>query len=247
MNRKNEIIKTKAYKNSKWHRALGAREIAQKIWGELKVTDSFLYLYRRFGTPSYDTNDEYKITYDYRFWYQGLYFCICGTTPDFVYLDCYFSNKFFLLQRNRYREDVRSVFEKALRENVLCWPWACGFSQISDSLTKSQLKAYNAKFDEEARMFFNEEDYNWLNSKQKEELNDEDATKCMNLMDGFYKHLQGKFKKWAGNDRTIKTLFWSNPDLRYLPEVERIVKDFCREMLKPIPIRDCDINIKGWR
>ena len=129
----------------------------------------------------------------------------------------------------------------------LCWPWATGFSQIADSLTKTQLKAYNAKFDEEARGFFREEDYNWLNSKQQEKLDGEDAERCMNLMDGFYKHLHGKFKKWTGNDNTIKTLFWSDPDLHYLPEVEQIVKDFCNEMLEVEPIRDCNINIRGWQ
>ncbi len=60
----NKIIKTKKHCPKTFKRAFGVREIAQGIWGELKVSDSFLYLYRRFGTPSYDTNDEYKIAYE---------------------------------------------------------------------------------------------------------------------------------------------------------------------------------------
>lgn len=247
MNKEN-VIKIKGNRKVRnFHRAFGARDIAQKIWGELKVSDSFLYLYRRFGSPTFDTNDEYKISYDYRFFYKGLYFSICGTTPDFVYLDCFFPRKYSELQRNRYRKDVREVFEKALKNNILCWPWACGYSQIADSLTKNQLKAYNAKFDKEAHLYFSEEDYNWLDSKQQEKLDGEDAERCMNLMDGFYKHLQKIFKKWAGNNKKIKNLFWAHPDLRYLPEVEKIIKNFCKEMLKPMAIRDCNINIKGWR
>ena len=243
----NKIIKTKKRCPKTFKRAFGVREIAQGIWGELKVSDSFLYLYRRFGTPCYDTNDEYKIAYEYNFWYKGLYFVVNGSTPEFVYLDCYFPNKYFVLQRSRYRKDVRDIFDKALKEGILCWPWATGFSQIADSLTKTQLKAYNAKFDKEAYLYFSEEDYNWLDSKQQKKLDGEDAERCMNLMDGFYKHLHGKFKKWTENDNTIKTLFWSDPDLHYLPEVEQIVKDFCNEILEVEPIRDCNINIRGWQ
>ena len=244
---KEKIIKTKKHCPKTFKRAFGVREIAEKMWGELKVADSFLYLYRRFGTPCLDTNDEYKIAYEYNFWYKGLYFMVHGSTPEFVDLDCFFPNKYFLLQRSRYRKEVRSVFDKALKDGILCWPWASGFSQIADSLTKTQLKDYNAKFDEEARGFFSEEDYNWLDARQHEKLEGKDAARCVNLMEGFYKHLQEKFKKWAGNDKTIKETFWTHPDLRYLPEVEKIVKEFCKELLKYEPIRDCDINIRGWK
>ena len=96
----NKIVKTKKRCPKTFKRAFGVREIAQGIWGELKVSDSFLYLYRRFGTPCYDTNDEYKIAYEYNFWYKGLYFVVHGSTPEFVYLDCYFPNKYFVLQRS---------------------------------------------------------------------------------------------------------------------------------------------------
>lgn len=166
----NKIIKTKARCPKSFCQTWGVREIAQKIWGDLKVADSFLYLYRRFGAACLDTNDEYKISYEYAFWYKGLYFTICASTPDFVYLDCYYPKKYFLLQRSRYRKKVRSIFDRAVADGVLCWPWACGYSQIDNSLTKAQLKVYNAKFDEEARTFFNEEDYNWLSARQHENL-----------------------------------------------------------------------------
>ena len=242
-----KIIKTKARCPKTFARAFSVREIAEKIWGSLKVADSFLYLYCRFGTPCCDTRDEYKIAYEYSFWYKGLYFTVTGSTPEFVYLDCCIPKKYFLLQRSRYRKEVRSVFDKALKDDILCWPWANGFSQIADSLTKAQMKAYNAKFDEEARGFFSEEDYNWLDSRQHEKLEGEDAVRCINLMEGLYKHLQEKFKKWAGNDKSIKEMFWTQPDLRYLPEVEKIIKSFCRELLKTEPIRDRDINIQGWK
>lgn len=138
MNKNNEIIKTKALKCfNKWHHALAAREVAKKIWGDLKVAESFLYLYSRFGTPTYDTNDEYKISYEYNFKYKGLCFSLCGTTPDFVYLDCYMPNKYFLLQRVRYRKDVRELFDRAVKDSILVYPWASN-DDLMPSLTKHQ-------------------------------------------------------------------------------------------------------------
>ena len=246
----NKIIKTRARCPKTFEMAFGVHEIAKEIWGELKVADSFLYLYRRFGTPCLDTNDEYKIAYEYWFWYKDLYFELHGHTPEFVYLDAYFPKKYLHLQVKRYRADVRAEFERAYKDGVLCYPWNSGYSQISDSLTKLQHKRYSEKFDLEARGFFNETDYKWLCDycdKKEEDLLEEEEKRAMELMEPFYAHLFTKFKTWAGEDKAIRHLFWTQPDLRYLPEVEQIIKDFCKEMLEYEPIRDCDINIKGWR
>lgn len=245
-----KIIKTKARCPKSFEKALGVREIAEGIWGSLKVADSFLYLYRRFGTPCYDTRDEYKIAYEYNFWYKGLYFMVHGSTPENVYLDAYFPKKYLRLQISRYHADVRLVFEKAYKNGVLCYPWNCGFAQIRDSLTKKQQKLYDEKFDQEAKNFFEEESYDWLcqlSEKKENEVSDEDVKKWRCLMDGLYKVLFDKFKEWAGDDKKIRHLFYTQPDLRYLPEVEKIVRSFCRELLKTEPIRDCDINIQGWK
>lgn len=244
------IIKTKSECPKSYESAWGVREIAEKIWGQLKVADSFLYLYRRFGTPCYDTNSEYKIAYEYHFWYKGLYFMLHGHTPEFVYLDAYIPKKYLRLQIQRYNADVRQVFERAYKDGVLCYPWNCGFSQIDTSLTKGQHKRYLEMFDKEAMAFFPNEDYKWLCDycdKKEEEHSKEEQKKAYDLMEPFYTHLFTKFKSWAGDDKDIRHLFWTHQDLRYLPEVEKIVKDFCKNLLKTEPIRDCDINIRGWQ
>ena len=247
---KEKIIKTKKHCPKTFERAFGAREIAKEIWGELKVSDSFLYLYRRFGTPCLYTNDEYKIAYEYNFWYKGLYFMLHGHTPEFVYLDAYFPKKYLRLQIQRYHADVRPVFERAYKDGVLCYPWNCGFSQIGTSLTKEQHKRYSDMFDKEAMAFFSKEDYKWLCDycdRKEEDVTPEENKKASDLMEPFYSSLFTKFKAWAGDDKEIRHLFWTHPDLRYLPEVEKIVKEFCKELLKYEPIRDCDINIRGWK
>lgn len=241
-----EIIKTKALKNEKkWHPAYAARDIAKKIWGDLKVADSFLYLYQRFGCPTFDTNDEYKISYDYRFMYKGLYFCVTGTTPDFVYLDCYYPNKYFLLQRRRYRKDVRAIFEAAAKDGVLTYPWA-SYDDVMDSLTKSQQKQATKMFLEEVVTCLGEDNSHFLDGLT-EESSEEDKKKGYELHVRLWKYLADKFWKWVDDNESIKGMFLGKPDFRYLPEIEQIVTDFCNEMLQTKPIRDCDINIQGWK
>lgn len=243
---KTEIIKTKAVKNEKnWHPAYAARDIAKKIWGDLKVADSFLYLYRRFGCPTFDTNDEYKISYDYRFIYKGLYFCVTGTTPDFVYLDCYYPSKYFLLQRNRYRKDVRAIFEAAAKEGILVYPWAA-YEDIMPSLTKQQQKKFRTMFMDELTGYLGEDNSKFMGSINKESSK-EDKDKSITLHEKLWEYLADKFWKWVGDNESVKGMFKGNPDFRYLPEVEKIVTEFCNEMLQTKPIRDCDINIQGWK
>lgn len=246
MNKNNEIIKTKALKCfNKWHHALAAREVAKKIWGDLKVAESFLYLYSRFGTPTYDTNDEYKISYEYNFKYKGLCFSLCGTTPDFVYLDCYMPNKYFLLQRARYRKDVRELFDRAVKDSILVYPWASN-DDVMPSLTKHQQKLAMKIFLEELVGYLGGENSRFMENVT-EESSQEDKKRAFELHQKLWNYLAEKFWKWAEGDKKIYRMFKGSPDLHYLPEVEIIVKDFCRQMLHPMPIRDCNINIRGWQ
>lgn len=240
----NRIIKTNKRLPKSFSRVWGARDMAEKIWGELKVADSFLYLFRRFGTPCADTNDEYKISYEYKFWYMGLFFFVSGTTPEFVYLDCYMPKKYFILQRGRYRKDVRQIFDRAAKDGVLTYPWA-SYNDVMDSLTKKQQLLAQKMFEEEFVNVLGEENNRFVGSIT-ETSSKEDKKKAYELHEQLWKHLAEKFWKWAGEDKTIKATF-GRPDLHYLPEVEKIVKDFCKEMLKTEPIRDCDINIRGWQ
>lgn len=244
-----KIIKTKKRIPKSFQYAWGCREIAEKIWGDLKIADSFLYLYRRFGTPCADTGDEYKISYEYQFWYKGLFFVIGATTPEFVLLDCFFPKKYHHLQKERYDREVRSVFEAAYKDDVLCYPWSSGFFGIDQVLTKGQKKRYAQKFDRETRDFFDKETYDWLAmvSKNHDVISDEGMDRFLVLMNGFRKHLQNKFKRWAEGNSAINTLFYSVPDLRDLPEIKEIIEEFCRRMLETEPVRDCNINIRGWQ
>lgn len=239
------VIKTKKAPPKTYYYAWGCRKIAEKRWGNLKVADSFLYLYRRFGTPCADTNDEYKISYEYNFLYKGLYFIVCATTPEYVYLDCYMPKKYFVLQRNRYRKDVRLIFERAAKDSILTYPWA-SYNDVMDSLTKKQQEHAMKMFTNELVTVIGEENNKFMEGVT-DDSPEEDKKKVYDLYVQLWKHLADKFWKWARNDESIETLFNGDLDLRYLPEVKIIIEQFCKEMLKTKSIRDCDINIKGWQ
>lgn len=239
------VQKIKSYRQKAFHKAWGAREIAEGVLGDLKVADSFLYLYQRFGKPNLDSNDEYKISYEYKLKYQELVFTICATTPELVYVDCFMPGKFFRLQRNRYRKEVRKIFDRAAKDGILTYPWSCN-SDVMPSLTKKQQEQAMKMFMEELNGCLGEENKKFLD-KVSGGSSEEDKKKAYTLHEKLWKHLFEKFRKWAGDDKTIHATFWSQPDLRYLPEVEKIVRGFCNELLQTLPIRDCDINIKGWQ
>lgn len=248
--KKDVIVKTSRILDEKnWAPAMGVRDIAKEKLGDLKISESFLYLYLRFGAPTYDTKDEYKISYDYLLKYKGLVFSICGTTPEFVYLDCYIPRKYYLLNEKRFNNDVRHVFEKAYKEDVLCYPWACSFSQIRDCLSEKQQRRYDERLLAEVENMLSEKEREYLNSfdgKKKAEVSIEDQYRISNMLQPVWQRLSDNFREWAREDDGIKSLFYTRPGLRYLPEVKEILEEFCNELLKPVHVRDCDINIQGW-
>lgn len=241
-----EIVKTRAKLPKTYGIAWGCRDIAKKIWGDLKVADSFLYLYRRFGTPCADTNEEYKISYEYNFKYRELYFIICATTPEFVYLDCYYPAKYGKLQQERFGKEASKIFDKASADGILLFPYKtpdCTW----EYLTKKQRVRYNTILDNEAVTLFGKETFTELETWVRDRSVDDENEKYLGLFSCLYDHLFEKFWAWAAEDKDIFSLYRTGPDLRFLPEVEEIIREFCHDMLTTKPIRDCDINIRGWQ
>lgn len=245
----NKIIKTKATKLVKdYVQVFGTREIAKEVWGSLKVADSFLYLYRRFGKPTYDTNDEYKIAFDYRFLYRGLYFSIFGTTPEHVYLDCFIPKKYERLLTQRIEANMIDTIDRAAKDGILMYPNRFFFS---DDVPPGRRDAWNFMLDNEAKGYYDAETYERLDNATNNWAStpEEERNECERIMEPFWKHLYDKYRAWADNDPKEKALLESyrkRREICYIPEVEEIIRDFCQQMLEPMPIRDCDIDIRGW-
>ena len=237
------IIKTKP-RNPKSIQAIeGAREIAKEIFGDLKVADSFLYLYRRFGKPSYDTKDEYKISYSYLFRYKGLYFDIFGTTPDDVYVDCFIPNKLAREGWKRFRAKEKPIVEKALAEGVLYFP-TCYYD--ATGLEKNLHKKWSELDDRKFEEMFGKEVLQKLNEKPFSELaKDVQLEYAQKYIRPFCKKMSDHFYEWAKTN--APELYQRNILLQNLPEVRETIISFCKKMLETETIRDCEINIKGWQ
>ena len=221
--------------------AMGAREIAEQVLGPLTVADSFHYLYHRFGRPTADTTNEYKISFEYVLKYKGCYFTIHGSTPEFVYIDCFIPKRYERLQHRRYVDEARKIFVRALEADVLLFPY--NFYQ-AEVLTRYQKKKWNVLFDQKAQEYFDADTYAMLDKVDWKSLGEEQRNELhKKYMEPFSKHLCQQFREWEDGD--TKRLF-GMPSLCLLPEVEQIVGEFCEHLLAPFPIRDCEINIQGW-
>lgn len=235
------IKKERALCQKGFTEAWGARKIAEQVLGQLTVADSFHYLYHCFGKPTSGTEDEYKISYEYVLRYKGCMFLICGTTPEFVYIDCYMPKRYQRIQYRRYVDEVRKIFTQALESDVLLYPY---YHFKTDVLTKYQQKKWDVLFDKKAREYFDAETYAMLDNVDWPSLSDERRKELYDkYMKSFEKHLLDKFWEWGNNG--MKEVL-GVPSLHFLPEIEQIVGEFCELLLAPYLIRDCSINIQGW-
>lgn len=235
------IKKERALCQKGFTEAWGARKIAEQVLGRLTVADSFHYLYHRFGKPTSGTEDEYKISYEYVLRYKGCLFLICGTTPEFVYIDCYMPKRYQRIQYRRYVDEVRKIFTQALESDVLLYPY---YHFKTDVLTKYQQKKWDVLFDKKAREYFDAETYAMLDNLDWPSLSDERRKELYDkYMKSFEKHLLDKFWEWGNNG--MEEVF-GVPSLHFLPEIEQIVGEFCELLLAPYLIRDCSIDIQGW-
>lgn len=243
----NNIFKTKAFNAKSYQTITGVREIAEQVWGELKVSDSFLYLYRRFGKPSFDTRDEYKISYEYRFKYNGLFFSICGTTPNYVFLDCFIPNRLAEKGWKRFKEKESPIIEKALAEGVLYFPTPYYHpSNLEKKHSERWCELHDKRFEE----MFGKEMLQKLEEKPFSELTeDRQREYTMKYYLPFYKEMAKTFFEWTKTAAPgfHEEIYNRNILLNNLPEVKETVVAFCKEMLRTEPVRDCNINIKGWQ
>lgn len=244
-----DIVKIKYILPKNYQRVWGAREVAEKILGELKVADSFLYMYLRFGKPTRDTHDEYKISYEYVLRYGKLVFDVFATTPDMVYVDCFMPESWAKKVQGKYNAFCREVFEKAYKEDILFFPYV--MPPTTEWLSKEQNDRWNTLLDKEAREYYSEDAYRRVDDFDWTEATEGEKTELMEkYLYPLWEHLQKKFKEWAVKEGAVNDTFYGparHRDLRFLPEIEEEIKAFCNELLTTVPVRDCDINIRGWQ
>lgn len=197
-----------------------------------------MYLYRRFGDPNMNYNDDNKILYEYRFKHEDLLLIIHASYHKYVYFSIYipkprikkWQNNRILFFKELYKKYKKGVF----------MPYRSLFFGIP--LTKNQIQ-------KNWRLFFNEVE----NSLSKEEclyiesqLQSENADiKVFEMLEPIEEKLYENFI----SQLTESELLELNKNIPLLEDIENL-KEQCEfiinEFLKGVYIRDVPINIKGY-
>lgn len=114
------------------------RQLVGEQLGELDTATSFMYLYRRFGEPTFNSNDEYKILYDYRFKFEDLLITINASYREFVYFSLHILEKRFTEWSKNRTKFWKQLYKKY--ENEIFMPYSMLPYGGTDGLTKAQNK-----------------------------------------------------------------------------------------------------------
>jgi hypothetical protein len=217
------------------------RKLVKEKLGELDTATSFMYLFRRFGVPSFDNKDEYKILYDYRFKYDDIIITIHASYHEFVYFSLHVAS-FYFSDWNKKRVDfIHRLINENQSSGIAFMPYSDFFSAICE-ITPMQSKERWKIIDQEAQSYFTKEDYEYID-KQFSSKNPE--SKMFDMLFPFETYLCKKYRDSLSSS-DVKELNHFIPTLSDVPELRIKCLSFIRELKKGAYVRDCAINIKGY-
>ncbi|WP_163321651.1 hypothetical protein [Draconibacterium mangrovi] len=224
------------------------RTLAAEKLGELDTATSFMYLFRRFKTPTYDNSDEYKILYQYNFKFKDIIVSIHASYHQFVTFNLWIPKKsltpFYKENRKYHKQQLR----KSLQRNIAYMPYSVFFYQIkeSDLFTPKQSEKQWYHIDREAKEILTSEEYNFLDTTMpKNDVTPGESQRIIELCDKLSDHLTKKFRSSiSASDR--KRLYHWMPTLNDVPEIRKQCLQFIQELKRGCYVRDEIINIKGY-
>jgi hypothetical protein len=217
------------------------RKMVEEKLGKLNTPESFMYLFRRFGTPTYSNHDEYKILYDYRLQYEDISICVHASYHEHVYFDLFVPKHYF---KEFFK--VRELFFKRLMKESLNRHVAYSAFDVVYTRPKGITNRQNEKnwllIDAAAQKYFNKEDYEYIDSLWGKETNDE---KFHKMLWEFSTYLCHEFRK-SLSKKDLKEFGHHWPLLTDVPEVRKTALKAIQEFKKGAYIRDVPINILGY-
>ena len=217
------------------------RKMVEEKLGKLNTPESFMYLFRRFGAPTYDNDDEYKILYDYRLQYEDLSICVHASYHEFVYFDLFVPKHYF---KEFFK--VRELFFKRLLKESLNRHVAYSAFDVVFNRPKGITKRQNEKnwllIDAAAQKYFCKQDYDYVNSLWGKNT---DEQKFYKMLMEFSRHLCDEFRKTLSK-KDLKELRHHWPLLTDVPEVRKKALAAIQEFKKGAYVRDVPINILGY-
>ena len=216
------------------------RELITEQVGELDTATSFMYLYRRFGEPTFTNKDEYKILYDYRFKHEDLLVTAHASYHEFVYFSLHIPQK-RLAKWHKNRTDFWKKLYKKYGNEVFM-PYAMLPYGGTNGLTKAQNKKNWKLIDAASETFFSKEDGNYIEEQFKSK---KPESKMYTMLRPFESKLCTDFRAKL----TKKELDEINS---FGPKIESIdgLKEQCmliaNEFKRGFYVRDVAINIRGY-
>lgn len=217
------------------------REIGERILGKLDTANSFMYLFRRFGTPTYTNTDEYKILYEYRLKYKEIMVGIHASYYEHVYFNAWMPEKYKTERVEEFRKRALRIATESIENGICYMPYACPNPNIlTESLTVENNKIYDA----EARKHFSLEDYEFL-ANFKCAVGDLQAYHpYYNKIQPFQRMLCDKFRATLSEeDLRMYNEGWH---INQFPGIKQQVEEFFTELLQGLYVRDVAINIRGY-
>lgn len=217
------------------------RDLVKEKLGVLNTPESFMYLFRRFGTPNYSNNDEYKILYDYILKYEDVYISIHASYHEHVYCDLFFPKHYLKDFMKARKELLKRLYIESLKHDVPYSPYQAVF-QKPQELTKKQNDHNWNLINTEAHKYFSEEDYAYVDEHWgKKDL----PAKVEQMIYDFSRHVHTVFVNSLSKvDKKAFLHYW--PTMSDVPEIRKKALKFIQELKKGAYVRDVPINIKGY-
>lgn len=233
---------SKLYSGKKYENILteSFRKLMAKQLGKLDTATSFMYLYRRFGEPTFNNTDEYKTLYDYRLTHEDLLVTIHASYHEHVYFSLHIPQKRYSEWRKNRKAFWKTLYKKY--GNEVFMPYAMLPYDGTEGLTKTQNNKNWKLIDLASETFFSKEDGKYIEEQFKSKNPDR---KLFEMLQPFESKLCKDFRAKL----TKKELNGVNA---FMPQIEDItgLKKQCMaiasEFKRGFYVRDVAINILGY-
>lgn len=217
------------------------REIGENILGKLDTATSFMYLFRRFGTPTFTNSDEYKILYEYRLKYKEIMVAVHASYNEFVYFNAWMPKKYETERIEEYHRQVLRIVTESNKNGICYMPYTV---LNPKTFPEHLIEEHNKIYDAEARKYFSPEDYDFLNNFQCAEGDLVAYQPYYNKIEPFRRMLCEKFRS-ALSEEELK-MYTEGSHINKYPNIKQQVEEFFIELLQGIYVRDVAINIRGY-
>lgn len=217
------------------------REIGQNILGKLDTANSFMYLFRRFGTPTFTNADEYKILYEYRLKYKEIMVGIHASYHEFVYFNAWMPKEYETKRVEEYKAHALKIATESIKKGVCYMPYV--MTQVN-ILSEELVGEQNKLFDAEARNYFSPEDYDFLANFKCADYDLEAYRPYHQKIEPFRLMLCEKFRATLSEEDL--QMYNNGWHINHYPDIKQQVEEFFTELLQGFYVRDVAINIRGY-